>query len=408
MYIGRKAVENELPMTIVQDAEDSGYRLQVPLTKIFFSFFRVGLTAFGGPAMIPHIRRLALEQHAWVDEKGFRLGMSICQMIPGATVMQLSAYVGYRVRGLTGALAAFIGFGLPAFVLITLLSFFYFKYQDVGWILAAFAGLKVVVIAIVTHATIEFAKKYTKSIPDVLVGIGAACAILLQFHPALIIAAAMLLGLAAYKDLPLPDGPPPACAVQNKTSSFARLLMGLILVLIALALLSPGLLGLMLRMMRVDIFAFGGGFAALPMMLHEVVHNAGWLSEKTFLDGIALGQVTPGPIVITAAFVGYAVKGLMGAIVAAIGIFSPSILMLLWAVPHCDRLLGSHLFRRAMHASLATLGGLMAATVFMLARPVNWSTAGVSLCVCAFAALRWRVDVLWVVLGGTAISLLLL
>lgn len=358
--------------------------------------------------MIPHVRELAVERRGWIKERDFRLGMSICQMIPGATVMQLAAYIGYRVRGLAGALAAFVGFGLPAFLLITLLSFFYFKYQDVSWVLASFAGLKVIAVAIITHASVDFAKKYTRSIPDILVGVGAAFSILIQVHPALIIATAMLLGLAAYKDTPMSDGPPPACPARDMTNSCVKLLAGLLLMLAALALFSTDLLELMFRMMRVDIFAFGGGFAALPMMFHEVVHNAGWLSRETLLDGIALGQITPGPIVITSAFVGYAVKGVMGAIVAAAGIFSPSILLLVWAVPRCDRLMGSHLFRRAMHASLATLGGLMAATVVTLAMSVDWSFAGAAICAAAFAGLRAKLDVLWVVLGGMAVSLAIL
>lgn len=380
----------------------------VTLLALFKAFFRVGLTAFGGPAMIPHIRRLALEKHAWLSEGDFRLGMSICQVIPGATVMQLAAFVGFRARGLAGALAAFVGFGLPAFVLITLLSALYFKHQDAKGLLSVFAGLKVVVVGVITQACVEFVRKYTASIRDALIAIGAACGTLLQVHPALLVAAAMLLGAAFYKDDAAPGGAVPPGLPSRGNRPLAWLLGGLCLVLAVLAVCSPSLLEIMLRMMRVDLFAFGGGFAALPMMLHEVVHVAGWLSEKTFLDGIALGQVTPGPIVITSAFVGYAVQGLAGAVVAAVGIFSPSLLVLVWAVPHCDRLLGSRHFRKAMRASLATLGGLMAATVVALARAVEWNAAGAALCAAVLAALMAKVDVVWVVLAGTAIGLFVL
>lgn len=380
----------------------------VTLFALFTAFFRVGLTAFGGPAMIPHIRKLVVERHAWIAEKDFRLGLSICQVIPGATVMQLAAYVGLRLRGLTGSLTAFCGFGLPAFLLIVVLSWLYFQYQDFPVTISAFAGLKVIVLAIILNATIDFSKKYIQALPDVLIAAGAAFGILTHIHPALIILAAMLIGIAIYKDTKeKPHNTATNCNNSNGKNAL-RLGASLAALLVILWLVSSDLFWLTFRMMRIDLFAFGGGFAALPVMLHEVVTVSGWLSEKTFLDGIALGQITPGPIVITAAFVGFAIKGLLGAMVATIGIFSPSILMLVWAVPHCDRLLGSKYFQRAMRASLATLDGLMAATVVALAMPIGWNISGILLGLCAFIALRFKTDILWVVLVGAVASLVLL
>ncbi|GAB6037933.1 chromate efflux transporter [Fundidesulfovibrio butyratiphilus] len=381
---------------------------KVPLATLFGTFLRLGLTAFGGPAMVWHIRALAAERRRWITEEDFRLGLSLCQMIPGATAMQVAAFVGFRLRGLAGALAAFVGFGLPAFGLITALSFFYFRYQNVGWILATFASLKTVVVAIIASAALDFVRKYTACFMDALIGFGSACGVLLQVPPALIVVAATLLGAVAYGDAPAAACGAQASAPANQRNACFRLLAGLGLLVGLLAAYSTDLAGLALRMMRVDLFAFGGGFAALPMMLHEVVRNAGWLTEKTFLDGIALGQITPGPIVITSAFVGYAVQGVVGAAAAAIGMFAPSITLLVWAVPRCDSLLGSAAFRRALRACLATLGGLMAAMVVVLARPVAWSPANIGLCLCAFGALRLRVDILWVVLGGVGASLGLL
>ena len=96
--------------------------LRVPLPRLFGAFFRIGLTAFGGPAMIPHIRRLVIDRTGWLPEADFKTGLAVCQAIPGATVAQLAAYAGLRLRGLAGALTAFVGFMLPAVLLITGLS----------------------------------------------------------------------------------------------------------------------------------------------------------------------------------------------------------------------------------------------------------------------------------------------
>ena len=161
-------------------------------------------------------------------------------------------------------------------------------------------------------------------------------------------------------------------------------------------------------MLKVDIFAFGGGFASVPLMLHEVVDVRHWLDSKTFMDGIALGQVTPGPIVITATFVGYQVAGVLGGLVGTIGIFTPSFLMVLVTVPYFDRLQHSLWFRRAFRGVLASFVGLLVAVAINFGLATSWSIPAVMLALAALAALRLKVDILWVVLVGVTVSILFL
>jgi chromate transporter len=157
-------------------------------------------------------------------------------------------------------------------------------------------------------------------------------------------------------------------------------------------------------MLRIDLFAFGGGFASVPLMLHEIVDAKHWLDSKTFMDGIALGQVTPGPIVITATFVGYQVSGLLGAVVATLGIFTPSFILLMASVPYLDRLQESALFRRALRGALVCFVGLLLSVSVRFALSASWSVPSVIMACLAFFALRFRVDILWVVLGGALFS----
>jgi chromate transporter len=112
------------------------------LSRLFFSFLKLGSTAFGGPAMVPHIGRMAVEQQKWLDEDTFRDGVALCQSIPGATAMQASAYVGLRARGVAGAAVSFIGFGLPAFLLMVGLSAFYATFHTVPPVVAVFRAFK--------------------------------------------------------------------------------------------------------------------------------------------------------------------------------------------------------------------------------------------------------------------------
>jgi len=370
----------------------------VPLAHLFAAFFHIGLTAFGGPAMIPHIRRLVIDSKGWMTEADFKTGLAVCQAIPGATVAQLAAYVGLRLHGLGGALSAFAAFMLPAFLLITALSGLYFRYQDLPRLLLAFDGLKILVVAIVISAALDFIAKYTRQNLDKLLALGAALAFVAKIHPVVILCCVAVTGMFI---LPPPALLPPRPTRANGFRTPILFLGGLIAGYALLWILRPDLMHLARLMMGVDLVAFGGGFAALPIMLHEVVTRMGWMTQAVFMDGIALGQVTPGPIVLTSAFVGYAQAGLTGATAAAIGIFTPSLLILVWVVPVCDRLLASRLFQKALRASLASLGGLMAAVAAGLGVSLDWTWPGAVLGLTAFAALRRKIDVLWVVLAGT-------
>jgi chromate transporter len=143
-------------------------------------------------------------------------------------------------------------------------------------------------------------------------------------------------------------------------------------------------------------------------MLHEVVDARGWLDSQTFMDGIALGQVTPGPIVITATFIGYQVAGLAGAVVGTVSIFTPSFLMVLATVPYFDRLHRSPLFRRALRGVLVSFVGLLAAVAVNFTLAISWSVPAAILVLAALVALRLKVDILWVVLAGAIASILIL
>ena len=157
--------------------------------------------------------------------------------------------------------------------------------------------------------------------------------------------------------------------------------------------------------MKIDLFAFGGGFTSLPLMLHEIVGVRGWMDSKTFMDGIALGQVTPGPIVITAAFVGYLLHGFGGSLVATISIFTPSFLILVIINPVFDRLKASPLFLKATKGILASFVGLLLYVLIKFALAVPWDLPRIVLGIAALAALFKKVDILYVVLIGSIISI---
>ncbi len=171
--------------------------------------------------------------------------------------------------------------------------------------------------------------------------------------------------------------------------------------------LNMKLFNLATLMLKIDLFAFGGGFGSVPLMLHEIVDVRRWIDSKTFMDGIALGQVTPGPIVITATFVGYLMYGFMGALVATTAVFTPSFLILTGIMPFYDKLKTSAYFLRATKGILATFVGLLFYATFKFASAVPWDAVRALLVLGAFIALLRKIDILYVVLAGSVISIII-
>lgn len=374
------------------------------LGDIFKTFFRIGLTAFGGPAMIPFVRKAVVEGRCWLKKEDFRLGLSICQAIPGATVMQLAAFIGLRLRGIPGAFAAYLGFALPAFCLVTTLSAAYFQLCNATFVGAVFAGLQVVVLALLARAAWDFTKRYANAPKSIGLLILSAGLFLWGIGPALIVVAMAAAGALIFR-----NNAPHEAAGNGRAAFLPRRFLTIFAVcslcaLAALFLFDRPAFDLVLSMFKVDLVAFGG-VGAFPVMLHEVVHARAWMSEATFLDGIALGQVTPGPILMTAAFVGYALAGVWGALIGTVAVFTPSFLMLVTAVPFADRLLASDRFRGALTGALATLGGLLFATVITLGMTISWTLAKGLLGAAVLAALSLGLGVHWVVLAAAAVSL---
>jgi chromate transporter len=355
--------------------------------------------------MVAHIRVMAVQKKRWLDDETFRSGVALCQTIPGATAMQTSAYVGLRTNGVKGAVASFIGFGLPALLLMLVFSTLYTRFHHLPAVVSTFGTLHALIVALIAHAVFTFGRAYLKKWQDFLIVPVAALLFWVGLSPILVIAISFMLGIA----LRFREGKGP----QDVLSKHERFpLRAVILVvsaaalcLLALLFLDRRLFDLSLLMLRIDLFAFGGGFAAIPLMLHEVVDIKHWIEPKTFMDGIALGQVTPGPVVITATFVGYAVHGLGGALVATASIFLPSFLLVVSVAPFFLQLNSLPTFRKGINGVLCSFVGLLASTSVKLGMALTWDLPRIAVAIAALAALLLRVNLLWIVLGVTFLSL---
>jgi chromate transporter len=248
-------------------------------------------------------------------------------------------------------------------------------------------------------------KTALKKWPGFVIAALAASAFLLSLHPLVVIGLSAATRLILLINHSAAQSPADHSHHLGTLKPVVLMILTLALALLALFFIDRQLFAIGALMMRIDLFAFGGGFASVPLMFHEVVSVRAWLPPNVFMDGIALGQVTPGPIVITATFVGYMVKGIVGATVATVGVFAPSFLMVIGIAPLFDRLRASSRFVGALNGILCSFVGLLLAVTVRFTLNVNCGLAHIVLVVIALIALLRKIDILWVILAGTVYSI---
>jgi chromate transporter len=382
------------------------------LRSLFLRVLKLGATAYGGPGMISHIKAMAVNEKGWLKEGEFMSGLALCQLIPGATMVQIVTYIGYRVRGVRGALTAAVAFVLPAFIAILILSVIYFRFHSLWFIEALFKGLSAIVVAIILNACITFGRPILKDWKVILIAAFSFVAFVLRWNFVLIFvlaaAAALVLRPKKPQAKAAPSGGSPLNVVKEKGHLIVVLLAAIIcLALVISYLIDPNITALTLSLSKIGALAFGGGFTAIPLIQYEMVDRFHWLSTKEFLDGIALGQVTPGPVLVTATFVGYKVSHLLGAAMATIGVFFPSFFILVLLIPYHDRLKGVEKVRMMEQGILASFIGMLALVLLNFGRASFVDIPSILIAAAAFLAISRRVNLAYILLAGGAVSIVL-
>jgi len=387
----------------------------MPTTKdIFLIFLHLGTTAFGGLAMIEPIRKRVVEQKKWLSQGEFLDGLALCQMLPGATVVQLAAYLGQRLQGARGALAAAAAFILPAFVLMLVLSFLYFKYGNLPWVQALSRGLAAAVIALVLQTLWNLGRAAARHWLDLGIAFLALLALSLQANYLLVFLAAALVrsSLGAKFD---PEQESPRKTALGKSNPWASVLLQVSLSLLAIAALVTGLfhfdriMGQMaLIFLKIGAVSFGGGYVMIPILQWEVVDRFEWLTLHQFLDGILLSYVTPGPLLILAAFVGFYIKGLPAALLSTIFVFLPPILMIIFLTPFYQAVKEAKWMRQVIRGILAALVGFLVLVLWQMGRAAitDVKTLGI-MAASAAALIGLKLNLLWVIAGAAVCSLVL-
>jgi chromate transporter len=393
-----------------QEDETSFEHPQVSLMAIFLAYFQIGLTAFG-MAIIQKIRAMVIDKH-WLSEEEVNEGMGMVQLYPGPLMVDFSAYVGYKLRGVSGAILATTGFILPTFVLMSVLSSFYFSAGNLPWVHSLFLGLEALVVGIVLNVTLEMGGRNIQSHTQAVIMLLAFAALLFKVNSVLIVLVALALGAWLIRPAigagKMAGADKPVRKTDNVSIQQWVSIGAVVVVVLAVVVLSWSLKsemgGLALSLFKIGSVAFGNGYTIVSLLQTEAVEAHQWLTMNQFADGIALGQVTPGSILIIATFLGYKLAGFWGGLLATFAIFSPSFAMTLVFTEIFTRIRNLKPVRGALAGVMASFVGLLAVVLLQLGGVALTSPASLALAGGAFIAVRYfKIDIIWVFAGGMAL-----
>ncbi len=366
---------------------------QVSFGELFRTFCKIGLLGFGGPAgQIALMHRVLVEEKRWIGEGRFLHALNYCMLLPGPEAQQLATYIGWMLHRTRGAIAAGLLFILPGFFIIVALSTAYMLFHQTAWLGTVFFGLKAAVLAIVVEALLRVAKRALRTRLMVAVAALAFLALFLFRVPfPLVIASAGIVGYLVARIRPdllappaghgAPAGPeaidalPPVRPTWRRalgiTAVWAGIWASLPLVLMALFGWDSVYAPIALFFSKMAVVTFGGAYAVLSYVAQEAVGTYGWLQPGEMLDGLALAETTPGPLILVLTFVGFIAGfrdaagldpltgGLLGALLATWVTFVPCFLWILLGAPYVEHLLGNRALTLALGAVTAAVVGVI-------------------------------------------------
>jgi chromate transporter len=357
-----------------------------PLREITLYFLRLGLLGFGGPvALVGQMERELVTERGWVSKEQMREAIAVCQSLPGPLAIQVGIYLSYLRGGFRGAWAGGWSFILPNFVIVAALGGLYVHFGGLQPVTAIFYGVSPAVIALILHSCYRLARLGMEDwVQWALAVVCFGVTVVVHAEVAILFVGAGIIGILYY-------------GTVGRSSSSATTLMAAT----PLASMAPGapvatastLTKLLLFFLKAGAMTFGSGLVIVPFLQQGVVQQYGWLGERDFLVAVAVGMISPGPVVITATFVGFLVAGFWGSLAATVGIFLPSFLLVLIAAPALARHRANRNVQGFVKGAYAAAIGTILGACVLLGRIAigDWLTILIGLTALA-ALFRWKVS----------------
>jgi chromate transporter len=349
------------------------------LARLLLTSLWLGISGFGGGfAIINLLKRKVVERERWIDEARFVEVLAIATTLPGAFATNVLTMVAHRLRGPFAAVLAIVAFLAPSGALMVAFAAGYDHFRDIAAVATCLDGMSAATVGVVAAVAVDIGRSALKGKIDWAIG-AAACAAISTGALSLLEAVAITAALGASFMRPRME--------SGGADRFDSRLAIMLPAFGAAAVTAPALISLLGVFARIGIATFGSGFAMIGAIDHEIVATRGWLTADAFKDGVVLGLITPGPVAMTATFVGYRVAGLAGACVATAGMFGPPVAISLIAARSIDAFRSNRVLRGALRALGPAVAGIIAAAAISLARTAVHHVTGAAVAAAAFAIL---------------------
>ncbi len=372
------------------------------LLEIAALFLKLGTISFGGPAAhIALMEQEVVNKRGWLSREHFLDLLAATNLVPGPNATEMAIHIGFLRAGWPGLFAGGLAFIVPAFLISLALSMLYVRLGALPKGAALFYGINPAVMAIILTATYRLGRTAIKDKMTVAVSVACLAAALLGVNEVVLLLAAGVAGILIYAR---PHWPWLAVLTPSLGSPGLAVLPGAVFALAPY--LDDRLVRLTLFFLKVGALIFGSGMVLFAFIQRDVVNGYGWLTEQQLLDAIAVGQMTPGPVLSSATFIGYLVARVPGAAVSTIAVFLPSFVIVALIGPWIPRLRQSPVaqaFLRGVNAAVVALILAVSLTLFRSAVVDVWTAIIVAAGLVAL--LRFRVNTLWLIVGGAAIGL---
>ncbi len=386
------------------------------LYYIFFTFLKLGATAFGGyMSLVAIVQKQLVEIDKKLKEEDILDGISLTSVLPGPVAVNTVAYIGYRLRGISGSIMAFLGIILPSFVLVILLSWLYFTYGNVPAVKNVFNGIMPAVTALIVTVAIGMSRKTIKSISQWIICAMAAILLVVVGGFAITLIMIILSGVVGSFLYKQPLSSEQNCSKGTAINKKQWLISGAVLLLLLCLLLwggqsqdAPKNLRVLYTFSGISLTLFGGGYVVIPALHELFVDNLQWLTSSEFADGIAIGQITPGPIFITATFIGYKVAGILGASLATVGIFTPPAVLTVLLSRFVEALKQSAVVKAIMKGIRAAVIGMIFASAVTIGQTMVISVVSILIFVITFViSLKYVINPIYLILGSGLVGFVL-
>jgi chromate transporter len=371
---------------------------QVALGQFVGYFLWLGTVGFGGPiALAGHMQQDLVEDRDWIRKEDYLEGLALAQLAPGPLAAQLAIYLGYIRAGVFGATAVGVAFVLPSFLMVLALSAAYVRFGGLPWMQGMFYGIGAAVIGIIARSAFKLTK-LTIGKDKLLWAVFLLLAVSTAWTSQEIIWLFLLGGVVNLLAKAFPNRlpPPSTIALLFAPGTFAAFGAG------------GTLLEIFMYFAKAGMFVFGSGLAVVPFLYGGVVEGHHWLTDHQFVDAVAVAMITPGPVVITVAFIGYLVAGFRGATAAALGIFLPVYLVVVLLAPSYKRWAKNPQLNAFVRGVTAAATGAIAGAVVVLARRSVYDLPTILICSLSLGILfRWKTPEPVLIAGAAVAGLLL-